>query len=88
MAKTMIAAGYFCKKKEFETYKNNIFQTEKILQNFEEAQELKRTGLLLTKKEKRERASNTLKMLLDSRLIQNGLIVPGMLEYINEVAAC
>lgn len=86
--KKMLAAGYFCKKNEFETYKNNIFQTEKILQNFEEAQELKRTGLLLTKKEKRERASNTLKMLLDSRLIQNGLIVPGMLEYINEVAAC
>lgn len=86
--KRMLAAGYFCKKNEFETYKNNIFQTEKILQKFEFQQEFKRSGLWLNKDEIKRRASNTLKMLLDSRLIQNGLIVPGMLEYINEVAAC
>ena len=85
--KTMLTAGYFCKKREFETYAKNIFKTEKILQDFEEAQALKRTGLLLTKKEKEEKASNTLKMLLDRRLIQNGLIVPGMLEYISEQIA-
>lgn len=88
MAKTMIAAGYFCKKNEFENYAKNIFQTEKILQKFEFQQELKRSGLWLDIAETKRRASRTLKMLLDSRLIQNGLIVPGMLEYISEVAAC
>lgn len=85
--KTMIAAGYFCKKKELENYAKNIFQTEKILQKFEFQQELKRSGLWLNKAEIKRRASRTLKMLLDNNLIQNGLIVPGMLEYISEVAA-
>lgn len=88
MAKTMIAAGYFCKKKELENYAKNIFQTEKILQKFEFQQELKRSGLWLDIAETKRRASHTLKMLLDNKLIQNGLIVPGMLEYISEVAAC
>lgn len=87
MTKTMLAAGYFCKKNEFETYAKNIFKTEKILQNYEEARELKETGLLLTEKEKQEKASHTLKMLLDCKLIQNGKIVPGMLEYILEQTA-
>lgn len=85
--KTMIAAGYFCKKKELENYAKNIFQTEKILQKFEFQQELKRSGLWLNKAEIKRRASRTLKMLLDNNLIQNGVIVPGMLEYISEVAA-
>lgn len=85
--KTMIAAGYFCKKKEFEKYKENIFQTEKLLQKFEFQRELKRTGLWLDVAEIKKRASNTLKGLIDSNLIQNGLIVPGILEHINEVCA-
>lgn len=85
--KTMIAAGYFCKKNEFEEYKNNILETERLLQKFEFQQELNRTGLWLEQKEIERRASNTLKGLLDANLIQNGIIVPGILEHIQEVCA-
>lgn len=85
--KTMLTAGYFCKKREFERYKTNIFETEKLLQKFEFNQELKRTGVWLSVEETKQRASNTLKMLLDCNLIQNGLIVAGMKEHIEEVIA-
>ena len=85
--KTMLAAGVFCKKGEFKEYRDNIFLTEKILQKFEFNQELKRTGVWLTKEETKQRASNTLKNLIDCNLIQNGRIVAGILEYINEVCA-
>ena len=54
MAKTMIAAGFFCKKREFENYRKNIFQTEKILQKFEFQQELKRSGIWLNRQKPKD----------------------------------
>lgn len=85
MAKTMLAAGYFCKRNELRDYAKNIFKTKNILKEFEFNQELNRNGIWLTEKEKEKRASKTLKTLIDCNLIQNGLIVPGILEYVNEV---
>ena len=85
--KKMLCAGYFCKKNELKSYSKNIFSTEKILQKFEFHKELKRTGIWLDIPEIKSRASHTLKLLLDSNLIQNGLIVDGVLEYINEQIA-
>ena len=85
--KRMLTAVYFCKKNELTTYAKNIFETEKLLQRFEFNQELKRSGLWLSPDEIKQRASHTLKMLLDCNLIQNGLIVAGMKEHIEEVIA-
>ena len=89
--KTMIAAGKFCKRrelaKELNEYSKNIFETEKLLQKFEFHQEMKRTGMWLSIEETKQRASNTLKNLLDSNLIQNGVIVPGIKEYLLEQIA-
>jgi hypothetical protein len=86
MAKIMIAAGRFCKlNEELSNYSKNIFETEKLLQRFVFQQELKRTGIWLTADEVKRQASHYIKCLLDSNLIQNGLIVPGMREHIEEV---
>ena len=90
--KTMLTAGKFKKTKEdrlisleLNAYARNIFCTNLILEKFETLQELKRTGLLLTRAEAKERASRTSQNMIDCNLIQNGLIVEGMLEYIMEV---
>ena len=85
----MLCAGTFCKKREqsFRNYASNIFATEKLLREFEFKQELKRTGIWLSVEEIKARASKTLQCLLDTNLIQNGLIVPGMLEHIESVIA-
>ena len=90
--KTMLTAGKFKKNredgylaKEFNQYARNIFCTNLLLEKFETSQELKRTGLLLTRAEAKERALRTSQNMIDCNLIQNGLIVEGMLEYIMEV---
>lgn len=96
--KTIIAAGKFCKRREneaknkllaqeFNEYACNIFATNLLLEQFETTQELKRTGLLLKPEEAKRRAQKTSEKMIDCNLIQNGLLVPGMLEYIQEVTA-
>ena len=96
--KTMLFAGRFCKKREkegqdkklaleFKNYSENIRRTNSILQKFIFIQELKRTGLLLTTKEAEEKAQALSQNLLDCNLIKDGLIVAGMLEYIQQQIA-
>lgn len=93
--KTLLAAGKFCKKREKELeakrlqaelqeYSSNIQASNLLLRHFVTMQELRRTGLLLTLKEAEEKATEISEKMLDCNLIQNGLIVPGMLEYIQE----
>ena len=88
----MIAAGKFCKRRELarelSEYSKNIFETEKLLQSFEFHQELKRNGVWLTESEVKERVSNTLKHLLITNHIENGLIVDSsVLDYIYQQIA-
>ena len=87
--KTMLIAGTFCKKRErsLKEYARNIFATEKLLQKFEFQQELNKNGVWLTVEDTKKRASRTLQNLLDANLIQNGVIVPGILEHIQDVIA-
>lgn len=86
--KTMLKAGCYAPKGELRKYAANIFETEKLLQKFEFNQELKRSGIWLEVEEVKRRASFTLQKMLDCNLIQDGLIVAGMLEYIKEVVEC
>lgn len=73
---------------ELRDYAVRIKSTNLLLQKFLIVQELNRTGLLLTPKEAERQAQVLSQNMIDCNLIQNGVIVPGMLEHILEVAEC
>lgn len=73
---------------ELKDYAMRIATTNLLLAKFVTIQELNRTGLLLTPKQAQEEAEKLSERMIDCNLIQNGIIVPGMLEHIMEVAEC
>lgn len=70
--------------KEFEEYRANIEQTEKTLQAYVFWKQIELTGEWLTPEQIKNEASFLLERLIEKNLIQNGKIVEGILEYINE----
>jgi len=70
---------------ELKDYALRIANTNLLLSKFITLQELNRTGLLLTPKQAKEQAEEMSKKMIDCNLIQNGLLVDGMLEHILEV---
>ena len=70
--------------KEFNEYKQNIFETEKTIQAYVFWKQIELDGTWLTPNEIKQKASILLQGMLNVRFIQNGKIVPGILECINE----
>lgn len=69
---------------EFVAISENLRQTRIVLEKYEFYRELKKTGLTISKKEMKRRAEIAEQQLIDCNLIQNGLLVPGILEVIKE----
>ena len=70
--------------KEFAEYQKNIFETEKTLQAYVFWKQIELTGEWLTPEQIKSAASELLQGLIDANLIQNGKIVEGVLECIND----
>ena len=70
--------------KEFAEYRKNILETEKTLQAYVFWKQIELTGEWLTPEQIKNEASFLLERLIETNLIQNGKIVEGILEYIND----
>ena len=70
---------------ELEASWEKMRAAKKLIAEYEYFKAAREEGLLITKKERQQRAEATYNLWLDCNFIQKGEIVPGVLEYMTDL---